>query len=137
MQLCTYLVCRFGAPSVPLMVLLTLASLYPKILDLTSSSDIGSAAPLTVNPPLFMTHGVSTVSISTEYKKPIPKDLRWALLRTNTNVVHNGRYDIDVFVFGMDGDVLAIGRHVCYARPFKDHGKLQGDEAKFRPSLKA
>jgi hypothetical protein len=63
---------------------------------------------------------MSTMSISIEYKKPIPTNLEWVLVRTNSHVVSHGRYDLDVFIVDpADNGILAIARHVVYLRPLK------------------
>ena len=53
-------------------------------------------------------------------------------MRSNSHVVIQGRYDIDVFIIDpTDNTILALARHLVYVRPLKmSLGNTNGDEKK-------
>ncbi|KAM0354408.1 hypothetical protein ACHAPU_001452 [Fusarium lateritium] len=55
-----------------------------------------------------------TVSMSLDVKKPLPKEGEgWLRIRIAAKVVKNGRYDAEVIIFDVEGDVVALGNHVA------------------------
>ena len=62
---------------------------------------------------------ISTLSLTIEYKKPIPKDLQWAMVRTHTNIVRNGRCDVDIYILDTKREVIALARQVCLLHPIQ------------------
>ena len=90
----------------------------------------GFQPPLTHAEGLAETHSISTMSHMIEYKKPVPRDLEWVLIRTNTHVCRNGRYDIDVFMLDPQGEIIAICRQVVQAREYKQRAKPKEKTAK-------
>ncbi|KIN03293.1 hypothetical protein OIDMADRAFT_40868 [Oidiodendron maius Zn] len=97
--------------------------------EITWFADIGFQPPLTHERDLPLYWQVSTTSIAIEYKRPIPKDLEWALVRTNSHVVRHGRYDIDIFIVDpADNGILVLARHLVYVRPFKMLSSKNGGE---------
>jgi acyl-CoA thioesterase len=74
------------------------------------------------NLPFTMT--VATIAHMIEYKKRIPDNTEWVLIRTDSHVVRNGRYDIDVFVLDLEGEILALCRQCVQAWPRKTSGKI-------------
>ena len=60
------------------------------------------------------------MSTFNEYKKPVPENLEWVHLRTNSQVVRNGRYDVDaVAIDPRDNEVLVLSRQLVIVRPIK------------------
>lgn len=74
--------------------------------------------PLTDERDLGSQLQISTVSLTNEYKRPVPDSMEWVLIRTYTHVVRNGRYDVDAFVIDpATSEILALSRHIIYVKP--------------------
>ncbi|KAL7931592.1 thioesterase-like superfamily domain-containing protein [Trichoderma chlorosporum] len=55
-----------------------------------------------------------TLAMNLEVKKALPeKGEQWLFLRTSSKQVYNGRFDIEVIVFDMAGDLVALSHHVA------------------------
>ncbi|KAF2857258.1 hypothetical protein K470DRAFT_253566 [Piedraia hortae CBS 480.64] len=71
-----------------------------------------------------------TVSLNMEVKKRLPEEgVRFLFVRVQCKVMQNGRYDLEVIVKDMEGDVVALSNHVVLAVPAerntaKRRGKL-------------
>ncbi|KAI5461574.1 thioesterase-like superfamily-domain-containing protein [Mariannaea sp. PMI_226] len=95
----------------------TAESLPLGIHELTWIVDLGLQPPFTLDDDLVLRYEVATLNITIEYKKPIPQQLEWVLVRTHSNVVRQGRYDVDCFIIDpKDNEVLLLARHVVLAK---------------------
>lgn len=55
---------------------------------------------------------VSTIAISTEVKRLLPKDTKWLFMRVTTKSLLNDRMDYDVVLTDENGELIALSHHV-------------------------
>lgn len=54
--------------------------------------------------------------MSLDVKKALPAEgEEWLRLRVSAKVLRNGRYDAEVIVFDVKGDIVALSNHVALA----------------------
>jgi hypothetical protein len=85
-----------------------------------------SEAPVLVKGFAFdSTFRMPTLSLSLDVKKSLLQEgEEWLRIRIAAKVIKNGRYDAEVIVLDKEGDVVALGNHVCAG-----FGLELGDEA--------
>lgn len=73
-----------------------------------------------LQPPATHEHGfytryaLSTLCLSVEFKKRPDPTTQRVMIRSNSNVVSNGRYDVNLQILDQAGDILALSNHVLY-----------------------
>ena len=55
---------------------------------------------------------VSTISISTEVKRLLPKETKWLFMRVETKSLLNNRMDYDIVLTDENGELIALSHHV-------------------------
>lgn len=55
-----------------------------------------------------------TLSLSLDVKKLLPENgVDWVFVRVEAKQIRNGRYDLEVVIMDVEGDVVALSHHVC------------------------
>lgn len=49
-----------------------------------------------------------------EFKKRPHPSTQWVLVKSNSNLIRNGRYDVQVQILAENGDLLALSNHVLH-----------------------
>ncbi|KAH8431907.1 thioesterase family protein [Aspergillus melleus] len=84
------------------------------ILHLALLSDMPLQPPATHQPKFYDQYGLSTLCLSVEFKKRPDPSTQWVLVKSNSNSVCNGRYDVQVQIVAENGDLLALSHHVLH-----------------------
>ncbi|KAL2821763.1 thioesterase-like superfamily-domain-containing protein [Aspergillus cavernicola] len=79
-------------------------------------ADLPLQPPATHTPPaiFYSRHALSTLCISVEFKKRPGPNTKCVLVRSNSQQVVRGRYDVDVQILDENGGVLVLSRHVVF-----------------------
>ncbi|KAL4797413.1 thioesterase-like superfamily-domain-containing protein [Aspergillus venezuelensis] len=77
-------------------------------------SDMPLQPPATHLAGFYNSHALSTLCQSVEFKNRPGPNTQWVLVRSNSQRVVNGRYDLDVQILDEDGDILALSHHVVF-----------------------
>ncbi|KAL4949644.1 thioesterase-like superfamily-domain-containing protein [Aspergillus filifer] len=77
-------------------------------------SDVPLQPPATHSAGFYNSHALSTLCQSVEFKKRPGANTQWVLVRSNSQRVVNGRYDLDVQILDEEEDILALSHHVVF-----------------------
>ncbi|KAL4972556.1 thioesterase-like superfamily-domain-containing protein [Aspergillus desertorum] len=95
-------------------------SLISDILHLALLADMPLQPPATHTAGFYSRHALSTLCLSVEFKKRPGPSTKWVLVRSNSQRVLDGRYDMNVQILDEDGEILALSNHVVYISNLKE-----------------
>ncbi|KAL3476809.1 thioesterase-like superfamily-domain-containing protein [Aspergillus californicus] len=79
------------------------------------------------DPNLFYSqYALSTLCLSVELKKRPSLDTEWVFVRSDSQSVSRGRYDLDVRIYDESDSLLALSRHVVLISELKGRQKGKG-----------
>ncbi|KAL4960319.1 thioesterase family protein [Aspergillus stella-maris] len=94
-------------------------------------SDMPLQPPATHSAGFYNSHALSTLCQSVEFKKRPGPNTRWVLVRSNSQRVVNGRYDLNAQILDEEGDILALSHHVVFIMDLdRRTGKESGRSAR-------
>jgi hypothetical protein len=68
-----------------------------------------------------------TLTMDVELKKPLPEEgAEWVFVRSRARVIRDGRMGLEVWVFDMGLEVVAVSHHVCFVIELKGKKKKGG-----------
>jgi acyl-coenzyme A thioesterase PaaI-like protein len=83
-------------------------------LHLALLSDMPLQPAATHQPGFYNHYALSTLCISVEFKRRPDPSTQWVMIRSNSHMVSNGRYDVNLQILAENGDILALSNHVLY-----------------------
>lgn len=61
--------------------------------------------------------------MTVEFKKRPDPSTQWVMIRSNSHLVANGRYDVNIQILDEEGNILALSNHVVYVSELRARGK--------------
>ncbi|KAE8356624.1 thioesterase-like superfamily-domain-containing protein [Aspergillus coremiiformis] len=93
------------------------------LLHLAMLSDMPLQPAATHQAGFYAKYALSTLCMTVEFKKRPGPSTQWVMIRSDSHVVSNGRYDINVQIHDEEGDILALSNHVVYVSELQARGK--------------
>ncbi|EAW08473.1 thioesterase family protein [Aspergillus clavatus NRRL 1] len=87
-------------------------SMIDDVLHLALLSDMPLQPAATHQPGFYSRYALSTLCLSIEFKQRPDPATRWVMIRSNSHMVSNGRYDVHLQILAENGDLLALSNHV-------------------------
>ncbi|KAB8233482.1 thioesterase-like superfamily-domain-containing protein [Aspergillus alliaceus] len=84
------------------------------LLHLAMLSDMPLQPAATHQAGFYFKYALSTLCMTVEFKKRPGPSTQWVMIRSNSHMVSNGRYDVNIQIFNEGGDLLALSNHVVY-----------------------
>ncbi|XHF98339.1 hypothetical protein AWENTII_001893 [Aspergillus wentii] len=89
-------------------------SKFSDILHLAFLADMPLQPAATHQAGFYTKYALSTLCMSVEIKKRPDPNMQWVMIRSHSNKVSKGRYDVSVHIFDESDDILALSNHVVF-----------------------
>ncbi|KAE8381071.1 thioesterase-like superfamily-domain-containing protein [Aspergillus bertholletiae] len=93
------------------------------LLHLALLSDMPLQPPATHQAGFYSKYALSTLCMTVEFKRRPDPSTQWVMIRSNSNLVANGRYDVNIQILDKEGNILALSNHVVYVSELRARAK--------------
>ncbi|GAB1191901.1 hypothetical protein APSETT444_001085 [Aspergillus pseudonomiae] len=92
-------------------------------LHLALLSDMPLQPAATHQAGFYFKYALSTLCMTVEFKKRPDPSTQWVMIRSNSHLVANGRYDVNIQILDEEGNILALSNHVVYVSELRARAK--------------
>ncbi|KAE8140738.1 thioesterase-like superfamily-domain-containing protein [Aspergillus pseudotamarii] len=93
------------------------------LLHLALLSDMPLQPAATHQAGFYFKYALSTLCMTVEFKKRPDPSTQWVMIRSNSHLVANGRYDVNIQILDEEGNILALSNHVVYVSELRARAK--------------